>query len=491
MTRLKTKGHGQVLNRSELVIGDTDVEYFAPTKFRLEPDLLVTILAGLVYSGDIVLAVTGDKIDSSKIGLFAERSLEDLRQFKHVEAPKEINVAVLRSLFELLGLPPGLAQQATQASDEPVKRLQEEVGKLIRRVLSVTTDMPGRLSFWGHQLLRNEEINDWRTKLDATKAFAESLSPYNTVGKLKNLRIGSDDIAAQKKNLEVLAAIEGMLDLVGELGSTASYLSQAEMVLSADHTWVKQAQESRKQLLDKLSADRSAQHAGEYRQKLAILKKDYITAYVAQHSKARLGVTEAKTKTALAKDPRLVAMRALAGISLMPTSQLTGFQEKLDKLKSCAALIDSDLSANPVCPHCNFKPANEQGDLLPAANVLKQLDDELDRLLEGWVQTLVDNLEDPIIQSNFELLKESSRKIVTGFAETKTLPEFITPEFIAAVQEALSGLEKINFTGEDIRKALLQGGSPATPDDLRKRFETFLNDRCKGKDTTKLRFVVE
>jgi hypothetical protein len=351
--------------------------------------------------------------------------------------------------------------------------------------------MPGRLSFWGHPLLRNEEINDWRTKLDAIKAFAESLSPYNTVGKLKNLRVGSDDITAQKKNLEVLAAIEGMLDLVGELGSTASYLSQAEMVLSADHTWVKQAQESRKQLLDKLSADRSAQHAGEYRQKLAILKRDYITAYVAQHSKARLGVTEAKTKTALAKDPRLVAMRALAGISLMPTSQLTGFQEKLDKLKSCAALIDSDLSANPVCPHCNFKPANEQGDLLPAANVLKQLDDELDRLLEGWVQTLVDNLEDPIIQSNFELLKESSRKIVTGFAETKTLPEFITPEFIAAVQEALSGLEKINVTGEDIRKALLHGGSPATPDDLRKRFETFLNDRCKGKDTTKLRFVVE
>ena len=30
-----------------------------------------------------------------------------------------------------------------------------------------------------------------------------------------------------------------------------------------------------------------------------------------------------------------------------------------------------------------------------------------------------------------------------------------------------------------------------TPEDLRKRFETFLSDRCKGRDTTKLRFVVE
>lgn len=33
--------------------------------------------------------------------------------------------------------------------------------------------------------------------------------------------------------------------------------------------------------------------------------------------------------------------------------------------------------------------------------------------------------------------------------------------------------------------------SPATPDDLRKRFEVFLNERCKGRDASKLRFVVE
>ncbi|GHC67598.1 DUF6079 family protein [Neogemmobacter tilapiae] len=491
LARLKAKGHGQVLNRGELVSGDTDVEFFAPIKFRLEPDLLVTVLGGLVYAGDVVLAITGDKIDSGKITLLAERPLDELKQFKHVETPREINVAVLRSLFEMLGLPPGLAQQATQGSDEPVKLLQEEVGKLTRRVLSAATDMPGRLSFWGQPLLREEEIRDWRTKLDALKAFSESLAPYNTVGKLKNLRIGSDDIAAQKKNLEVLQAVDGMLELVAELGTTASYLSQAEMVLSADHAWVRQAQEARKQALDKLATDRTAQHAAEYRQMLAKLKKDYITAYVGLHSKARLGVSEDKTKTALRKDPRLIAMRALTGVSLMPTSQLTTFEEKLDKLKSCASLVESELSASPVCPHCGFRPANEQGELLPAANVLKQLNDELDRLFDGWTQTLLDNLDDLIIQENFDLLKPAARSLVDGFISSKSLPDPVTLEFVAAVQEALSGLEKINVSSSDIRQALLKGGSPATPEDLRKRFESFLNDRCKGKDTTKLRFVVE
>ncbi|WP_374365449.1 DUF6079 family protein [Piscinibacter sp.] len=491
LNRLKAKGHGQVLNRGELLSGPSDVEYFHPVKFRLEPDLLVTVLGGLVYAGDIVLAITGDKIDSGKITQLAERNLDELKQFKHVEAPKEINVAVLRSLFELLGLSPGLAQLATQGSEEPVKQLLEAVSKLVGRVLIAGTDLHGKLSFWGKPLLTDDEIRDWRARLEALKTFTEGLTPYNTVGKLKNLRIGSDDIDAQKKNLEVLASVEKLLELVGELGATAGYLSQAELVLASDHPWVKQAQAARKDILDKLATDRSAKHAADYRQTLAKLKRDYLTAYVAQHSKARLGVAEDKTKSALRKDPRLVAMRALAGISLMPTSQLTAFDDKLDKLKSCASLVESELAASPYCPHCNFRPANEQGDFLPAANVLKQLDDELDRLLDGWQQTLLDNLDDPIIQANFDLLKASARELIKKFVASKKLPDPVPPDFVSAVQEALSGLEKIGVTSEDIKKALLQGGSPATPDDLRKRFEAFLNERCKGKDASKLRFVVE
>src|SRR5690606_30765428 len=54
LNRLQAKGHGQVLNRSELISGPTDVEYFAPVRFRLEPDLLVAVLGCLIYSGDIV-----------------------------------------------------------------------------------------------------------------------------------------------------------------------------------------------------------------------------------------------------------------------------------------------------------------------------------------------------------------------------------------------------------------------------------------------------
>lgn len=491
LNRLKAKGQGQVINRSEVISGASEVEYFAPLRFRLEPDLLVAVLGGLVYSGDIILAIPGDKIDAGKISLLVEHSLDELKQFKHLEAPKEINVAVLRSLFEFLELPSGLAQMAAQGKEEPVKELLDAVTKLVNRILMVGTDLQSRLSFWGQPLLREEELRDWRTRLEALKNFLEGLSPYNTVGKLKSLRLTQHDIDTQKSNLEILVCVERLRDLVAELGTTAGYLSQAEMVLLPDNPWVQQAQSARKEILDKLAQDRSGQNASEYRQRLVSLKKDYLSAYTAQHSKARLGVAEDRTKSALRKDPRLFALRALAGIALMHTGQLAAFDEKLDKLKSCASLIESELATRPVCPHCGFRPSSEQLELLPAANVLKALDDDLDHLLERWQQTLLDNLEDPIIQGNFELLKKPQRDLIQGFLTSRKLPDPVTPDFVAAVQEALSGLEKISVTSADIKAALLQGGSPATPEDLRKRFESFLNDRCKGKEASKLRFVVE
>ena len=492
LSRLKAKGHGQVLNRSELLSGTSDLEYFAPIKYRLEPDLLVTVLGGLVYSGDIVLSITGDKIDSGKLVLLAERSLEELKQFKHVEAPKEINLAVLRALFDLFDLPAGLAQKAKQGDTEPVIKLQEKVSALVPRVLKAGSDLQqGKLSFWGQNLLREEEAKDWHARLDSLKKFTESLAPYNTVGKLKNLRVTQEDVEGQRKNLDILAAVERLLERVVELGSTASYLSQAEMVLPAEHPWVRQAEAARKAMQEKLSQDRTAEHAAEYRRTLNQLKKDYITAYIASHSKARLGVAEDKSRNRLRKDDRLLALRVLAGVSLMPTSQLTAFEESLNGLKSCSSLDEPTLVTAAVCPHCQFRPSAEQLELIPAANRLHKLDDDLDQLVANWQQTLLENLEDPFTQDSLGLLPPASKKLIDAFLASRKLPDPMTSEFANAVQEALSGLEKIAVKGDEIKQALLQGGSPATPDDLRKRFDTFMNERCKGKDATKLRFVIE
>jgi hypothetical protein len=282
-----------------------------------------------------------------------------------------------------------------------------------------------------------------------------------------------------------------LLEFVNDVGTAAAYLSQAELVLPAEHPWIAQAQSVRNSISEQLTTDRTAQKASEYKQQITKLKKDYFTAYVALHTKARLGVSEEKSKAKLQKDNRLVALRALASIAGMHTSQLTNFEEKLNGLKSCATLLDADLQASPYCPHCGFNPRNEQKELIPAANILRELDDELENLLNAWQQTLLDNLSDPILAEDLKLLSASARNLIQAFLKAKKLPDPVTPEFVAAVQEALSGLEGITLTGAEIRIALLSGGSPVKAEELRKRFDSFVAERCKGKDPNKLRFVVD
>ena len=100
-------------------------------------------------------------------------------------------------------------------------------------------------------------------------------------------------------------------------------------------------------------------------------------------------------------------------------------------------------------------------------------------------------LEDPTIQKDLGLLKAKDRKHLKAFIKTQTLPEDLGHDFIHAVREVLSGLVKVEVKIEDLRSALLKGGAPATPDELKKRFDEYLADLAKGKDPSKVRIVLE
>jgi len=80
---------------------------------------------------------------------------------------------------------------------------------------------------------------------------------------------------------------------------------------------------------------------------------------------------------------------------------------------------------------------------------------------------------------------------VDAFLERRKLPEEFTPDFIHTLQEVLSGLVKVTVTPEDLCAALLNGGSPATPAEMKKRFEEYLDELTKGHEFGKVRIVLE
>jgi hypothetical protein len=486
----KKKGHGQVVNRSELIQEILGVEYLAPQSLRLEPEWAVVVLAALAYAGEVVLSIPGKKFDATGLAQLAGTGIDELTQFKHIERPKDWNLPALKALFELLGLTPGMAQLVTQGKDEPVQELQKAVTNVVERLVLVQQSMQTGLFFWGRSLLAEDDVKKLLAKLDETKTFLESLQAYTTTGKLKNFRYDASEVTAQRSGLESLAEIKSLEELVADLGSTASYLSTAEAVLPTGHEWIDKMKTAREEVLAQIG-DPAKRSAAAFRQqtqrKLGDLKKAYLLAYLSMHAKARLGVNEDKRKAQLVCDERLKNLQTLTTIDLMPCQYLSDFQNRLAGLRSCFALTEQGLEASPVCPHCNFKPGSEP----PAATMLDALDGELDKLVENWTKTLLSNLEDPTTKGNLSLLKPEPHKLVDGFIKKRTLPDDLDQAFIQALQEVLSGLTKVSVKIADLRDALLSGGSPATPAEMRKRFEEYLEVLTKGKEPGKVRIVLE
>jgi hypothetical protein len=490
---LKKKGHGQVVNRVELITEVHGVEYFAPDRFRLEPEWVVVLLASLVHSGDLVLAVPGRKFDATNLVALAATPLDELVAFKHIERPKDWNLPALKALFELLGQPSGLAQALTQggeAAGGAVQTLASESKKLVERMINAEQALQSGLKLFARNLLSMEDSESLRTKMADTKQFLESLQTYTNAGQLKNFRYEAQEVSSKRDGLEALKQIEALQSVTSDLGPLASYLSIAETSLPSDHAWVRNVQGARAELLASIG-DPAKREATSSRQKgtLAELKKEYIALYTGAHARARLDSKGDRTKAHLLRDPRLVQLQKLSTIDLMPRQQLTDFQNRLASLQSCFALTQQDLDASPVCPHCNFRLASEED--RASAQLLKAFETELDRMHEGWTKTLLSNLEDPTTQQNLALLKPAARKIIDAFLKSRSLSDEISREFIAALQEVLSGLTRVSVSTDDIKVALLSGGSPATVPELKNRFDDYLVQITKGKDPVKVRVVIE
>jgi hypothetical protein len=462
--------------------------------YRLEPEWCVVLLAALIYSGHCVLAIPGSKFDAGGLELMASTAMDDLMRFKHVERPKDWNLPALKALFELLDLAPGMAKLITQAKDEPVQELQKVVQQRVERLVLADQQIQTGFPFWNKNILSEDERDSYRSLLDSAKGFLESLQVYTTPGKLKNFRYSADEVKEQRKGLSALSELGSIQDLVAELSGVATYLSQAEMTLPEDHDWVTRMRDARSKLLQDIS-DAKKRAASGFRQKasqsMKALQSDYVQTYLDLHKSARLGINDDNKKAALLKDERLGGLQKLATIDLMPAGQVMDFQNRLaTALRSCFALTKDELQTSPVCQHCGYRPINEIK-TIAAGKILAQMDDELDTLVENWTKALLDNLADPVTQENLALLKPKPRKLVEDFVAAGELPDELSTAFIGALKEVLSGLIKIPVTLGALQEALLTGGSPATPDELKKRFEEFLTQLSKGKDVGKVRIVLE
>jgi len=59
------------------------------------------------------------------------------------------------------------------------------------------------------------------------------------------------------------------------------------------------------------------------------------------------------------------------------------------------------------------------------------------------------------------------------------------------LKEVLSGLVKVTVKAQELQHALQVTAGPATPTEMKKRFEEYIDQLTKGKDPAKVRIVME
>jgi hypothetical protein len=508
LTLLHQKPTGQVLNKTEFLAGD----YFAPTTYGLEAELVIVVIIALVSVGEIVLVMStknrgprehsssnskqsnvelSQQFDASNFSESATIPIKELLAFKHLERPKAFNLPVLKALFELFALPSGLEIALSNHEDFAVQQLQTKIHEILHQLVQAQQGLARQFQFWGQSVLSQTEIQHYQNSLAQTKSFLESLQAYSTPLKFKNFRYTAGEVTAQWSGLQILQNLTHLQAILTELSQSINYLISAEASLPPQHAWLSEMNQVRETLMAQLSDVRQRHNTGfsyQVQQQLNTLQNSYIEAYLELHQQARLNEAEEQTKQVLLNDNRLLNLKKLAKIALLPRQQLSAFEFRLTQMQTCYVLTEEDLMMHTFCPHCGFKPISEPK--LPVIQTLfTQLEQNLEQLYQEWTQTLLAELDNT--ESERELLKPAIRAQLEEFLAHRQLPELMTDGFIDAIQEGLAKLIKVTMKMEELQQALLAGGSPTTVTEIQKRFIYYMNGLTKGKDLNQVRIVLE
>jgi hypothetical protein len=170
---------------------------------------------GLVHSGDVVVSITGKKIDASAIDQFAKLSVIDVAQFKHIERPRDLPLGALQELFDLLGVPKGLIVNPAKR-DDAVTQLQAEVAELVNKTVLAHAHVAGMVLGQAHPLGAGaDRVAPAPRRPEALPRVAPGLQHRRQAQELPARRRGHPGAAA---GLALVREVEELGELVQQVG---------------------------------------------------------------------------------------------------------------------------------------------------------------------------------------------------------------------------------------------------------------------------------
>ncbi|MCM3358662.1 DUF6079 family protein [Psychrobacillus sp. MER TA 171] len=481
-----SKGHGQVINHSELIEtvfirGVEDLQY--TKQFRLEPELLVVLLAAMVSTGAIEVTVENNTYNALNLNEFIQLSLSKLTQFSHVKKPSGLPIEELNAISDLFGI--SIPNYEEEMLSKVIVSVTIKANDAINESLSIIQVVKKGFPTWDGQLLNSVEIQENVSVLEAFKEFCEGLKRYNTPAKMRNLKYDIATIEKQKMAMDKLVSFAKLEQQIKEIQQRVSYLQIAQLNMDRDSEWSQHVDEALYELQDSLK------HHQDTTKELAtldVLKQEYIRLYIEAHDKSRLNATENILKNTLLTDSKLKALKELAShISILPKEQIINWEKALTSLKTCYQVSEENLQHGPICSECKFRPTevitNEKA-------MLKKLEQELPSIFKNWTETLLTNFNDETVKENIGLLKPEQQMLIKDLITNKAFTLPVDIRLIQAINDLLKGIDKVEVSLKDIEE-MMANGSPLTVEELRKRFEEMIHKTVGNAQSNRVRIMLK
>jgi hypothetical protein len=139
-----------------------------------------------------------------------------------------------------------------------------------------------------------------------------------------------------------------------------------------------------------------------------------------------------------------------------------------------------------TAPYQDFNPVEYEG--IPPLTV-KELKIGLNELLELWITTLKDTLDDPMVKKKFDLLDKNLQTLLSDFKSgTVKIDKDNVLRIRNAIMDLHKGLEKVEVSIDGMKDTF---NKPLTPDEAIDAFRSYIDELSKGKERDKIRIILK
>lgn len=464
--------------------GTLDKQFGYPSAFA------VIILLALVYLGRAVIKTDDALISTSNLGDVPKTNAYQLQHFKYLSKPSDLPLAELRHLFDVLDLNPSLLNNES-TREKAVEDLVNMAKELSQSAAAAERKLSQGFSLWGEPLVNAQESKALRDACSAVKdEFSNYGAKFNTPAKLNNFRHSDAEIDAIAEQIDRARLVGEYVAFQSSCAQIVTYVESIEYREVDDQLKdeIDEAKKVFRQERDDIfdgdaTGDEAAQAVLETLQKV---KDDYIDLYFKEHKKRRLGAKEAQRKQKLLEGPVMATLRKLSKLDVLPRANFYTIDHELAALKVCYELTSTELEANPICPHCHMGLDDGSPNV---AGRLDQIEGQMDQLLKDWTETLLNTIDDPLVLAQKQFLSQKEQGLVDGFLQSKILPTRVDDSFVEAIEKLQQGFEAIYVDGKELVAELAKLG-PSTAEDFKKKFNSYIEGKTRGKNRENLRVIV-